>query len=49
MYIHVYCTCIDEEAVELWKEGGNAKGREGEAVRFFSRAPAPRDGGGPAF
>ena len=23
-------TCIEEEAVELWKEGGNAKGREGE-------------------
>ena len=26
----LFYTCIEEEAVELWKEGGNAKGREGE-------------------
>ena len=26
-----YHSCIEEEAEELWKEGGNAKGRRGNS------------------
>jgi len=29
-------SCIEEKAGELWKEGGNAKGREGEGRSLTS-------------